>query len=50
MLIFAMIIGKVEITEARYPAFLVSLRLAFTVFSVLCFFGVFASLARGKMR
>jgi MFS family permease len=50
MLIFAVIIGNVQITPEYYPMFLQSMQIAFVVFSVLCVFGVFASLARGKVR
>ncbi len=50
MLIFALAIGNVQITPEYYPMFLQSMQIAFVVFSVLCVFGVFASLARGKMR
>jgi EmrB/QacA subfamily drug resistance transporter len=49
-LILAITIGKVQITPQYYGAFLISLRTAFLLFAVLCFGGVFASLARGKMR
>ena len=48
MLVFAVRIGRVEITAEYYSAFLESMRFAFLVFSVLCFGGIFASLARGK--
>ncbi|MFC2035662.1 MFS transporter [Chloroflexota bacterium] len=48
MLVFAVRIGRVEITPEYYSAFLESMRFAFLVFSVLCFLGIFASLARGK--
>jgi MFS family permease len=50
MLIFALIIGNVQITPEYYPEFLHSMRIAFVVFSALCVLGVFASLARGKVR
>ncbi len=50
MLIFAVVIGKVKITPDKYPAFLVAMRVAFTVFALFCFVGIFASLARGKVR
>jgi EmrB/QacA subfamily drug resistance transporter len=50
MLIFAVAIGNVQITPEYYPSFLHSMRIAFIVFSILCVFGVFASLARGKLR
>lgn len=50
MLIFAIFIGKVKITPEHYPSFLTSMKIAFTIFAVFCFGGVFASLARGKLR
>jgi len=50
MLIFAVTIGNVQITPEYYPMFLQSMQIAFIVFSALCVFGVFASLARGKVR
>jgi MFS family permease len=49
-LIFVIYIGKVQITPEYYPVFLTSLRTAFIIFAVLCFGGIFASLARGKAR
>lgn len=49
MIIFAILIGKVEITPESYAPFLKSVNIAFIIFSVLCFAGVFASLARGKL-
>lgn len=48
MLVFAVHIGRVEITLEYYPAFLESMRFVFIISSVLCFGGIFASLARGK--
>jgi len=50
MLIFAIYIGKVQITPQYYPLFLTSIKTAFIIFAVLCFAGIFASLARGKVR
>jgi EmrB/QacA subfamily drug resistance transporter len=50
MLIFALAIGNVQITPEYYPMFLQSMQISFVVFSILCVFGVFASLARGKVR
>jgi MFS family permease len=50
MLIFALHIGNARITPEYYPRFLQSVRTAFIVFAVLCFGGIFASLARGKVR
>ena len=50
MLIFAVMIGNVQITPEYYPMFLQSMQLAFIVFAILCVLGVFASLARGTVR
>lgn len=50
MLIFATYIGRVQITPEYYSLFLKSVRVAFTVFAIICFAGIFASLARGKVR
>jgi EmrB/QacA subfamily drug resistance transporter len=50
MLVFALFIGRVEILPESYPLFLVSTRIAFLIFGVLCFLGIFASLARGEVR
>ena len=50
MLMFALYIGRVQITPEHYSLFLESMKTSFTVFAVLCFGGIFASLARGKIR
>ena len=50
MLIFALFIGRVQIIPEYHHLFLRSVNSAFIIFSVLCFGGVFASLARGKVR
>jgi MFS family permease len=50
MLLFALFIGRVEITAEYYPSFLTSTKMAFRLFTALCFGGIFASLARGKLR
>jgi MFS family permease len=47
MIIIAVVIGRVGITSAYYPQFLTSAQIAFFIFAVLCFGGIFASLARG---
>jgi EmrB/QacA subfamily drug resistance transporter len=49
-LVFALYMGQVEIKPAVYPQFLDSLKPAFAIFALLCFLGVFASLARGNAR
>lgn len=50
MLIFAIYIGRVEITPEYYSLFVDSARVAFVIFAALCFGGIFASLARGKIQ
>jgi EmrB/QacA subfamily drug resistance transporter len=50
MLVFAVNIGSVQITDERHGAFLASLRTVFVIFSVMSVAGVFASLARGAAR
>lgn len=48
MMIFAVVIGPVEITPEYYSRFVLSLHYAFILFTVFCTLGIFASLARGK--
>jgi EmrB/QacA subfamily drug resistance transporter len=50
MFVFALYIGTVQITPQYLPAFLVSVKTVFVIFGLLCLGGVFASLARGRMR
>jgi EmrB/QacA subfamily drug resistance transporter len=50
MLMFALYIGRVQITPEYYPLFQESMQTSFIIFAALCFGGIFASLARGKVR
>jgi MFS family permease len=50
MLLFALYMGRAQVTPEYYPLFLKSMRMAFIICAVLCFGGIFASLARGKVR
>lgn len=50
MMIFSIFIGKVEINPSNYESFINALRTAFLIFAVLCFIGIFFSLARGKSK
>ena len=50
MLLFAVYIGRVQITPQHYDAFLRSVKTAFIVFACLCLIGILASLMRGKVR
>ena len=50
MVVFAIVIGRVEITPEYYPNFLSAVKIAFTVFTALSFVGIFASYYRGNIR
>jgi EmrB/QacA subfamily drug resistance transporter len=50
MLTFTLYIGRVQITPEYYSLFQQSMKTAFIIFAILCFGGIFASLARGKVR
>jgi EmrB/QacA subfamily drug resistance transporter len=50
MAIFALHIGSGRITPESYQLFLTSTKTGFVIFASLCFGGIFASLARGKVR
>jgi MFS family permease len=47
-LLFALFMGNASITPENHPAFIICIKTAFLIFAVLCFFGIFASLARGR--
>ena len=49
-LVLRLFLGEVQITDETKFDFVFASRISFTIFSILCFGGVFASLARGKMR
>ena len=50
LLIFALFIGRVEIMPQQYPALLQSIQIAFAIFSILCFIGIFASIKGRKKK
>jgi EmrB/QacA subfamily drug resistance transporter len=50
MMILSIVIGKVRITPDLYPLFLRSLKIILVIGGTLCFFGIFSSLARGRVR
>ena len=50
MLVFSILMGRVEITPEYYPMLIESARLSFMLFTVLCIVGIFASLGRGRIR
>lgn len=47
-MVFNVIIGNAKISSANHHLFIHSTKIIFILFSILCFIGVFASLARGK--
>ncbi len=49
-LIFALFIGRVQITPESYPQFIRSVNTAFFVFTILCSGGIFLSASRGRLR
>jgi len=49
-LIFSIYIGRIRITPEYYSLLMKSTKIAFIFFAALCFCGIFASLARGRVR
>jgi EmrB/QacA subfamily drug resistance transporter len=49
MLLLSVFIGKESISISNQESFMLALRTAYLIFSVLCFGGIFASSARGNM-
>ncbi len=49
MLVLATIMGNLQILPEFYPQFQLSVRYSFVIFTLLCFGGIFASMARGKV-
>ncbi len=50
IMIFALVIGRVEITPQFYPAFLSSMKFGFLLFAIICFAGIYPSMARGRVQ
>lgn len=48
-IVFALTIGRVQIQQENYSLLIASIKLILTIFTILCLFGVFASLSRGKI-
>jgi EmrB/QacA subfamily drug resistance transporter len=47
-IIFTIFIGRIQISPEQYPMLMKSIVIAFMIFTVFCFIGIFASMARGK--
>ena len=50
MLLFAIYMGRVQITPDQFPNFLKSMKIAFIIFTFLCLVDIFISLARGEVK
>jgi EmrB/QacA subfamily drug resistance transporter len=50
MVVFAIFIGREQITPANYSEFLKSVRISFLIFSLMCSLGILFSLMRGELR
>jgi predicted MFS family arabinose efflux permease len=48
--IFSIFIGRTQITEEQYPYLMKSIVVAFIIFALISFGGIFASMVRGKLR
>ena len=48
--VFSMFIGRIQITPELYPVLIKSTTTVFMIFTLLCFGGIFMSMARGKLR
>lgn len=46
ILIFSLLIGRVQIMPEQYPALIQSIQITFIIFTVLCLGGIYASMAR----
>ena len=50
MVVFAVFIGREQITPNNYDLFLKSVKICFSIFAMLCSFGIFFSFSRGALR
>jgi MFS family permease len=50
IILFNLLIGKAQINPENYPAFMQSAKIAFLIFAILSFAGIFSSMARGNIR
>ena len=48
--IFSIFIGRTQIGLEQYPQLIKSISVAFIIFTLFCLGGIFASMARGKLR
>ncbi len=50
MVVFAVIIGRVEIDPSNYASFLKSVKFSFVIFTTMCVVGIYFSFTRGELR
>ncbi|MBA7529056.1 Riboflavin transporter RibZ [subsurface metagenome] len=50
LMLFSLFLGKVEIRPEYFGDFMRAMKVSFIIFTILCIGGVFASLARGKIK
>jgi EmrB/QacA subfamily drug resistance transporter len=48
-LVMVFYMGNVQISRSSHPNFIISVKVTFIILTILCFFGIFASIARGKI-
>jgi len=48
-IVFTVVIGNVHFQPGYYPLLIRSMKLIFTIFSILCFIGIFTCLGRGRL-
>jgi EmrB/QacA subfamily drug resistance transporter len=47
-LVMVFYMGNIQISRSNHPHFIISIKVTFIILTILCFFGIFASIARGK--
>ena len=50
MIVFSIYIGNAPITPENFPLFIASVKTLYIIMTIICFFGIFASLARGSTK
>jgi EmrB/QacA subfamily drug resistance transporter len=50
LLMFSTFVGKVQLSAGNAKDIVLSMKASFLIFAVLCFIGIFSSLARGKLK
>jgi len=48
-LVMVFYMGNIQISRSNHPNFMISFKVTFIILTLLCFFGIFASIARGKI-